>query len=122
MDTVEQQFHPIGTKHEVPQSQEICTQTSPKETEASESSSEESDDSGDYAIMFPDEKAPGQFKPKFFDKEGYQILNMTAKCLEKKKKRQTKKQKKSKSVTQQKRAEPVGILRASVATAEQPAE
>ena len=102
MDPVEQQFKTIGSRWQIEQSQQLSVQEvaeaeeEEEETQDTESSSTESEGSGDYTIMFPDEQRPGRFEPKFFDREGFTILNMTASRLEKKCKPKTRKKKKPK--------------------------
>ena len=98
MTSVEEQFKQLGLKQEIEESQDITTEQSKKdvreeERQDTESSSDDSEESGDYAIMFPDENVPGKFETKFFDKEGFTIMSLTAKKLEKKSKKKKKKQK-----------------------------
>ena len=116
MVPVESQFKPISTKQELEQSRTISTQTikADDETEDSDSFSEESDDSGDYTILFAVPEKPGKYKPKFFDKEGYDILSKMVNRLEKKQKKKKKKPKKRGSKASLKRSDPVGVSRGSV--------
>ena len=116
MDPVEKQFPPIGKQQEIEQSQTV-TEVEPDKEESSESDSDpDSDDSGDYVIMLPDEDRPGRFKPKFFDKEGFTIITMTANRLEKKDKKKKKKSRESKQKKRcgHQRAQPVGISSSTI--------
>ena len=84
---VEDQFRRLGTTKTVSQSQEV-EEMKPK-TEVpkdDESSSDEDDKEGLYTILFQGAHSK-QYKARYFDAEGFTILDMTAKKLEVKKKR-----------------------------------
>ena len=116
MKPVEEQFKRIGIKQDIEESQEIAPekeQVKHEDSEEAESSSDDTEESGDYAIMFPDENVPGTFEPKFLDKEGFTILSLTANKLEKKRPKK-KKQKKCQAKHSAERSRPLGVSRPTV--------
>ena len=106
MPSIHEQFPPLGTVQTISQSQDVNKDSKKKEVKKDDydddngEGKEETDDEDDVYILLFGPDASGKYEPRYFDKEGYNILDLTSKKLQIKKK-----EKKSGQHTKQKKIE-----------------